>query len=132
MIVAVGVLVGLGTGVPVGEGRGGAVGSRVRVTVGVGAAAVPAQPLKRIAPDNNRTTSARERVDEAGLFMLWIQEWFNSQIRRSPSRVSQGAWIWMTGVSLAIRPANPPVAMAFISGPSSLRKRSTMPSVMAT
>ena len=57
---------------------------------------------------------------------------FNSHIKRSPSRVSQGAMTLMTLVSLATTSASPPVAMTFISLPSSARKRATMPSTMLT
>jgi len=34
------------------------------------------------------------------------------------------------GGFFAINPARPPVAMTFVSGPNSVRKRATMPSVM--
>ena len=51
---------------------------------------------------------------------------------RRPSRVSQGAMTWMMSVSLATISARPPVAMTYMSLPSSVRKRLTMPSTMLT
>jgi hypothetical protein len=60
------------------------------------------------------------------------QELFNSHNIRRPSRVSHGARISITAVSFAIVSARPPVAMTFISVPSSTRKRSTIPSTMHT
>ncbi len=57
---------------------------------------------------------------------------FRSQMMRSPSSVSQGAMISSTLVSRAMISASPPVAMTFIFGPSSARKRATMPSTRET
>ena len=55
-------------------------------------------------------------------------ERFRSQMIRNPSSVSHGATTSITGVSLATSSASPPVPITFVPGPSSSRKRATIPS----
>ena len=56
------------------------------------------------------------------------------QIPENPQTFERepGAMIWITSVSCAMIAESPPVAITFMSFPSSLRKRSTMPSTMLT
>src|SRR4030042_3183276 len=58
--------------------------------------------------------------------------WFISQMIWSPSRVSQGATIWMISVSFARISASPPVAITFMFSPNSCRTRITIPSTNPT
>ena len=57
---------------------------------------------------------------------------FISHTNCKPSRVSQGATTWITFVSCAKISARPPVAITFISFPSSCLKRATIPSTRPT
>ena len=119
--VKVGVMVGVGVMVAVavgGRGVGVSVGG-CGVDVAVGAAMNPPQP------DNKTDTPKASRI----IFFIYR---LSSQRMRRPSRVSQGAMCWMTGVSLATTSASPPVATTCMSSPSSARKRATMPSTMLT
>ena len=81
-----------------------------------------------------RTTPAdpQEQRDEQKGNQFSHQVLLRSQIRRNPSSVNQGARILIEVVSSEMVPASPPVAMTFMSGPNSVRKRSTIPSTMLT
>src|SRR5690554_591413 len=98
----------------------------------------PAAGIERYPP-GLRTAPAGEGLQRAAPASLSLElaeiptgQWFISQIRRRPSRVSQGAMCWMTSVSWAIAAARPPVPITFMSSPSSLRKRATIPSTSPT
>src|SRR5271169_6053904 len=76
------------------------------------------------AEEDSLAAEDRDRVHQPPPFISWT--------RRSPSSVSQGATTSMTAVSFATVSARPPVATTFIAGPSSFRKRATIPSTRLT
>ena len=116
----------------VGDGSG--LGVSAGVIVGV-------RGITKLNPPQAIRVSIERQTKRVLLITSWqrfVQRgqtyngWFKSHRMRRPSSVSQGAMIWITSVSCAMIAESPPVAITFISFPSSLRNRSTMPSTMLT
>lgn len=141
---AVDVFVGKNMGVRVAGSEAVCEGSRLGVQVGVN---VGVRGTMRLNPPHAMRNKVSADIPARTLLVIvsWqhfdcvalsasriYNGWFRSQRMRRPSSVSQGAMIWITSVSWAMIAENPPVAITFISVPSSLRKRSTMPSTMLT
>ena len=127
--------VGMGVGVGVGDSGwsvGADMNSKGGCGVGIGSNLITGVGVITVC----ESISCEQAEVRKMIFQVIEQDvsfyLFNSHIKRSPSSVSQGAMTLMTLVSLATTSANPPVATTFISFPSSVRKRATMPSTMLT
>ena len=105
--VKVGVMVAVRVAVAVG------LAGRTAVWVAVGWEAASTGPSQ---PERGKETIKIEKTKNKKPFIvvLMINYWLSSQMIRNPSRVSHGAMISITSVSLATSSARPPVAITFI------------------